>query len=103
MGKRSVDEIEESERKRRANEWRSFRAKHLLNQRELAAALGISRRCLQQVETAAVTAHYATIKKMRDLQAEYATKYPHAEDVVPPPSKKLNAKTRSLDHLRPWH
>lgn len=103
MGKRSVNEIEESERERRAKEWRSFRAKYLMNQRELAAALGISRRGVQQVETASVTAHYATIKKMRNLKAEYETKYPRTADAVPPPSKALRAKTRCLDHLRPMH
>jgi len=60
-----------TEKKARAREWKTFRKRHFFTQEQLAAILGISRRCLQHVESAQRVPHTVTLGKFEVLKQKH--------------------------------
>jgi DNA-binding XRE family transcriptional regulator len=66
-----VEELEV--RKKRAEDWKSFRKENLFTQRRLAETLGVSRRTIQQIEGAYITPHQDTLRLFAAFQKKYDT------------------------------
>ena len=60
-----------TEKKARAREWKTFRKRHLFTQNQLAAVLGISRRCITNVENGKVVPHTVTLGKFEVLKQKH--------------------------------
>jgi DNA-binding XRE family transcriptional regulator len=72
MPKQEPDEEDLKVRKARAQEWLEFRKNNLLTQKKLAEVLGASRRTIQEIEHARVSAYPITLRKFTALKAKYA-------------------------------
>ena len=65
------EELEQVERNKRAEEWKSFRKDNLITQRKLADLIEVSRRTIQQIEAGTISPHKSTLNQFLALRDKY--------------------------------
>lgn len=71
MPRRKPNEDDLAARAVLADEMKDFRKTNLLNQKQLAEVLELSRRTIQMIEGGTITPHPGTLQAFRDLVEKY--------------------------------